>query len=66
MTASSGPDSTSRFVTAEIIPRNDTGGCEAPGCSTEKLLAEIDPEDDSTSRVLCPEHRVKFLREVSN
>jgi hypothetical protein len=42
------------------------GGVRPPAALQKNLLAEIDPEDDSTSRVLCPEHRVKFLREVSN
>ncbi len=55
-----------RHHAAEITPRPDADGCEAPGCTTSELLAEIDPEGDTAARVLCPTHRVEFLREVSD
>lgn len=51
--------------TAEITPRRDASGCDETDCSTTELLAEVDPRDDE-SRILCPTHRVEYLREVTD
>lgn len=51
---------------AEITPRTDATVCEADDCSVSKLLAEVDPTGTADSRILCPTHRVKFLREVTD
>jgi len=53
-------------IAADITPRADGDICETVGCTTSDLLAEIDPEGDVNARVLCPEHRVEFLREVTD
>jgi len=55
------PDST-----ATITPCFDDSECEADGCSADKLLARVEPEHRNQSSILCPQHRVEFLREVTN
>lgn len=47
---------------ATIIP----GGvsCEHRGCEATRLLALVDPDTDEDEKTLCPQHRVRYLREV--
>ena len=52
--------------TATITPCPSASECEADGCSANELLAKIEPEYRDQSPILCPQHRVEFLREVSN
>lgn len=50
---------------ATITPDPDTAGrCERDGCECTELLALVEPGTDAPSRILCPTHRVKYLREV--
>lgn len=53
-------------TTAEITPRPDAEECDATDCTADELLAEVDPQGRPPARVLCPDHRVGFLREVSD
>lgn len=48
---------------ATITPSEGSDGCEETGCGRTNLLAEVDPAS-APSRVLCPVHRVEYLREV--
>jgi hypothetical protein len=52
---------------ATITPVGGTDRCAEPGCEETDLLARVDPDADETAaQVLCPTHRVEYLREVSN
>ena len=51
---------------ATITPRPNASGCDEDGCDTAELLALVDPDAVNESRILCPLHRVQWLREVSN
>jgi len=52
---------------ATITPAPDADSCDEPGCDDDDLLARVDPDVESaTARVLCPTHRVEYLREVSS
>ena len=55
---------TSQHV-ATITPLNDTHECETDGCEDRELTARIEPDHLDEQRVLCPVHRVAYLREVS-
>lgn len=50
---------------ATITPRPDARSCDEDGCDTDTLLSLVEPDDVDETRVLCPEHRVTYLREVS-
>jgi len=52
---------------ATISPITDATGCGEDGCDVTDLLARVDPDAaDADARVLCPTHRVEYLREVSD
>jgi len=52
---------------ATITPATSAGQCAEDGCETTELLARVDPDAESAeARVLCPTHRVAYLREVSD
>ena len=52
---------------ATITPTPGAAACAEPGCEETDLLARVDPDaDEIAARVLCPTHRVEYLREVSN
>ena len=52
---------------ATIRPDPEAGSCDADACRERELLALIEPEtEDAGARVLCPTHRVKYLREVAD
>lgn len=53
-------------ATATVAPADGADGCDEDGCSGDELLARVDPDGDREPRVLCPRHRVEYLREVSN
>jgi hypothetical protein len=51
---------------ATITPATRATQCSIDGCDVADLLARVDPDDvDAEARVLCPTHRVEYLREVS-
>lgn len=50
---------------ATITPQTDARGCDEDGCENADLLAVVDPDTVDERRVLCPTHRVEWLREVS-
>jgi hypothetical protein len=53
-------------ATATITPATDAEQCGADGCDVDELLSRVDPDvEDAPARVLCPTHRVAYLREVS-
>jgi hypothetical protein len=49
---------------ATITPRPSAVVCETTGCEETELLAHVDPDDQERARILCPRHRVEYLREV--
>lgn len=49
---------------ATITPRPEGMGCEMMGCEETDLLALVEPDIREEARLLCPEHRVEYLREV--
>jgi hypothetical protein len=52
---------------ATINPDPEAGNCDADGCRERELLALVEPDDETASaRVLCPTHRVEYLREVAS
>jgi len=52
---------------ARIRPDPEAGSCDADGCRERELLALVEPEtEDAGARVLCPTHRVEYLREVAD
>jgi len=52
---------------ATITPAADASRCSEDGCETTELLSRVDPDAESAeARVLCPTHRVAYLREVSD
>ncbi|MDQ2072833.1 hypothetical protein RBH20_09830 [Haloarcula sp. H-GB4] len=52
---------------ATITPVSEPRQCTEPGCDVAELLARVDPDADGTdTRVLCPTHRVEYLRQVSD
>jgi len=52
---------------ATIRPDPEAGNCDADGCRKRELLALVEPETgDAGARVLCPTHRVEYLREVAD
>lgn len=51
---------------ATITPSPSSVVCGATGCNETELLAHVDPDNDAAARTLCPDHRVEYLREVSN
>jgi hypothetical protein len=54
-------------IDATISPVVGENSCDEDGCDDTELLARIDPDTaDADARVLCPTHRVEFLREVSD
>ena len=50
---------------ATITPRPDGMACEEMGCEATDRLARVDPDGTEEARILCPRHRVDYLREVS-
>lgn len=52
-------------VDARIKPHKSGGTCQAEGCENDELLATVEPDDSTGGRLLCPRHRVKYLREVN-
>lgn len=55
-----------RDPAATITPRPDGGECDSDGCSTDELLALVEPDLVDERRILCPTHRVEWLREVAD
>jgi len=54
-------------IDATISPVTGENNCDEDGCDLTELLARIDPDAaDADARVLCPTHRVEYLREVSD
>ena len=54
-------------ASATITPTTDASQCSEANCDTADLLARVDPDAESAdARILCPRHRVEYLREVSN
>lgn len=51
--------------TATITPLADARECSADDCTTGELLARVEPDAVDERRILCPTHRVEWLREVS-
>lgn len=49
-----------------ITPRPDGEQCEEDDCDTTQLLGLVEPDHLDESRVLCPTHRVLWLREVAD
>jgi len=49
---------------ATITPLPDAEECGYPECGETDLLARVEPDDVDEERILCPTHRVTFLREV--
>ena len=47
-----------------ITPKPNSTVCEKARCEETDLLALVDPDRREESRVLCPRHRVLYLREV--
>lgn len=50
---------------ATITPRPDADECENEECDRADKLATVDPDGPHSEQVLCPEHRVDYLREVT-
>jgi len=50
---------------ATITPLAQAGTCAAEGCDQAELLALVEPDAVDEQRVLCPTHRVEWLREIS-
>jgi hypothetical protein len=50
---------------ATITPAPEADCCGAAGCHADELLATVEPDAVDERRVLCPTHRVEWLREVS-
>lgn len=50
---------------ATISPTTQAQECIADGCEVSELLALVDPDGVDERRVLCPTHRVEWLREVA-
>jgi len=51
---------------ATITPAAGATECSASDCDVDELLARVEPDAvDAGARVLCPTHRVEYLREVS-
>lgn len=58
---------TSAEAAATITPTPDAVTCTEDGCGAAELLARVDPDvDGAGARVLCPTHRVRYLREVAD
>jgi hypothetical protein len=55
-----------RPIEARITPYEAGRACQVEGCENDELLATVEPEDRSSGRILCPRHRVEYLREVNN
>lgn len=51
---------------ATITPLPNADKCESDRCNRADKLAAVDPDGDPRERVLCPEHRVDYLREVTD
>lgn len=51
---------------ATITPRPTADGCERDDCDACELLALVEPDGVDEHRVLCPMHRVEWLREVAD
>lgn len=51
--------------TATVTPADEVEVCGEEGCESQELLGRIELETEHNTRVLCPRHRVEFLREVS-
>ncbi|WP_251342816.1 hypothetical protein [Haloplanus halophilus] len=49
---------------ATITPLPDAKECGYPECGATALLARVEPDDVDETPILCPTHRVTFLREV--
>jgi len=54
-----------RELEATITPKPDAACCGATGCDADNLLGLVEPDGVDKRRVLCPLHRVEWLREVS-
>ena len=58
---------TTTEAAATITPATDASRCSEGGCETTELLSRVDPDaTNAPARVLCPTHRVAYLREVSD
>ena len=58
---------TTAEAAATITPATNASRCSEDGCETTELLSRVDPDAvDASARVLCPTHRVAYLREVSD
>lgn len=51
---------------ATITPQPTADACERDDCAADELLALVEPDATEKRRVLCPTHRVLWLREVSD
>ena len=49
---------------ATITPSPDSTTCEETDCHRDEYIALINPDGPAEPRTLCPQHRVKYLREV--
>lgn len=49
---------------ATITPCTHSATCECVGCDETEFLARIEPDVREETRILCPQHRVEYLREV--
>ena len=49
-----------------ITPHPDSEQCDEDDCRTTQLLALVEPDHIDESRVLCPTHRVLWLREAAD
>lgn len=50
---------------ATITPEPGADACERYHCAADELLAAVEPDAVDERRILCPTHRVEWLREVS-
>jgi hypothetical protein len=53
-----------RETAATVRPADSAVRCREDGCERDELLARVKPAN-GRERVLCPRHRVEYLREVS-
>lgn len=53
------------MTAATITPDVEADRCDEAGCGSSDLLARVEPDAVDETRVLCPTHRVAWLREVT-
>lgn len=52
--------------TATIIPIPQARECSVKNCELNELLARVEPDHIDEHRILCPIHRVEWLRGVAD